>query len=296
MSQPPIITVTGFDAFSSPADLERLVKPFPMAEIGFLYTATPEGRNRYPDIDTLMVLLATVAHLGGRSAVHICGSKARTQLLAGELKHLTGFAHRVQVNGDVPPGQLWSITQLLPDTPIITQRTAHKNPELDVSMIRNHQILVDGSGGRGISPEKWLRPDSRQHCGFAGGLGPDNLKEQLPAILEAAGDYPFWVDMEGKLRDHNDRFDVEKAVQALTIFHEFIGAGASALGREGIPYAAINSLTREVKMVFLSTDVEAVQEAISAGFILVPTSKTMARQLFAKRLPSFAEIGKIVHG
>jgi len=37
-------------------------------------------------------------------------------------------------------------------------------------------------------------------CGYAGGLGPDNIQQELGRIAAVAGARPIWVDMEGKLR------------------------------------------------------------------------------------------------
>lgn len=45
--------------------------------------------------------------------------------------------------------------------------------------------LYDSSGGRGILPNSYRLPVG-DFCGYSGGLGPDNLEEQLPKILEAA--------------------------------------------------------------------------------------------------------------
>ncbi len=65
-------------------------------------------------------------------------------------------------------------------------------------------------------------------CGYAGGLGPDNLEEQLELISAAAGDCSFWVDMEGKLRTLDetecDWFDLGKARRCL----EAVKAGMAA--------------------------------------------------------------------
>ena len=36
---------------------------------------------------------------------------------------------------------------------------------------KNHSILVDGSGGRGISPDSWPLIETDKPVGFAGGLG-----------------------------------------------------------------------------------------------------------------------------
>jgi phosphoribosylanthranilate isomerase len=79
-----------------------------------------------------------------------------------------------------------------------------------------HGILVDASGGRGISPVEWVRPPTDKRVGFAGGLGPDNLEQELPRILDVSR-FGDWIDMETGLRDDDDWFDVERARAVLEI-------------------------------------------------------------------------------
>ena len=67
-------------------------------------------------------------------------------------------------------------------------------------------FLFDESGGAGRSPERWPLALESNRCGYAGGLGPDNLEREIGAIELAAQCSDTWVDMEGKLRDGNDEF------------------------------------------------------------------------------------------
>lgn len=55
--------------------------------------------------------------------------------------------------------------------------------------------LFDTSSGFGILPEKWPELLPELYCGYAGGLGPDNLQEQLEKIESVIGDNEIWVDM-----------------------------------------------------------------------------------------------------
>jgi len=64
---------------------------------------------------------------------------------------------------------------------------------------------------------------ARLYHGYAGGLGPENLAEQLPLIGQAAGDCRIWVDMESRVRSDNDRqFDLAKVRKCLEIAKPFI--------------------------------------------------------------------------
>lgn len=64
-------------------------------------------------------------------------------------------------------------------------------------------LLFDGSYGAGISPDKWNKPVYEDiPNGYAGGLGPDNVSENLDKINEILpNDYVTWIDAEGRLRD-----------------------------------------------------------------------------------------------
>lgn len=216
-----LITLTGADEATDIAALVDLVSN-PAVEIGLLYSASPEGRNRYP---SLPWLLDAAQALRGRCAIHICGGIARHQLLAGELSHLVQLAGRVQVNGRMAEDVALKCAALVPH--LITQHfsfTAH----LATLAITNHSVLVDGSGGRGISPERWIRAtvSPGKAVGFAGGLGPDNLAEQIQVIAAASAghDSTTWIDMEGKLRDADDRFDLARARRCVEIFTESLQA------------------------------------------------------------------------
>jgi phosphoribosylanthranilate isomerase len=199
------ITVTGIDRRTPLPPLARL-----NAEIGILYTATPEGRPRYPDYEWIR---EAVRHLP-RVAIHVCGSGARTHLRLGALEFIK-FAQRIQINGSPDIEEVESACALYPDKTIITQHKSGNEYLLNVNA-RNHAVLVDASGGKGLLPSQWERPHTEKPVGFAGGLGPDNLDDELPIILAAARD-GWWIDMEGQLRV-SDWFNTDRAWKAVEKF------------------------------------------------------------------------------
>lgn len=81
----------------------------------------------------------------------------------------------------------------------------------------NHSVLFDASGGNGISPDEWIAPLSGISCGYAGSIGPDNVANELTKIRSVAGGISFWIDMEGKLRNSEDWFDLDSAGAVLSI-------------------------------------------------------------------------------
>jgi phosphoribosylanthranilate isomerase len=80
-----------------------------------------------------------------------------------------------------------------------------------------HALLVDQSGGRGIKPEQWVRPNTSKPVGFAGGLGPNNLDAEMRKMPLRPRS---WVDMESGLRNEQDWFDVTKAEACIKIWRE----------------------------------------------------------------------------
>ncbi len=78
----------------------------------------------------------------------------------------------------------------------------------------NLAILFDRSGGRGLRPDAWPAADPTRPCGYAGGLTPETRARDLAAIARAAGDAPYWVDLESGLRDATGAFSLVRAADA----------------------------------------------------------------------------------
>jgi phosphoribosylanthranilate isomerase len=76
--------------------------------------------------------------------------------------------------------------------------------------------LFDLSGGAGVLPVEWPPAWSGVRCGYAGGLGPANVAEQLARIERAAPGASFWIDMERRVRSEDDsQFDLKKVRKVL---------------------------------------------------------------------------------
>lgn len=212
----PGITLTGVDERTPGEAMKELVALG--AEIGVLYTFDSEGHNRYPRLPWIdEVVLA----LEGKSvAVHVCGKRARLAAL-GDRRVFCRLevVPRIQVNGQLSVHEVGDFCAAFPHATIITQHRDYNLPLLGVDA-PNHALLVDNSGGEGKSPREWRRPDTPKAVGFAGGLGAGNLGVELPKIA-AVAQGQWWIDMEAKLRDEGDWFDVGRAKQCVMVFREW---------------------------------------------------------------------------
>lgn len=228
------VTLTGADDGASIDDLLSIGEDHPQAvEWGILLSYTRQGAGRYPSlhwIDNLASHLMSCDVLGAerpRFALHACGAPALADFFNGE-GHAGVFARafdRVQLNLRWNPAQVDDIiraTDLSPRQTIITQHNKTNAALFDHLLgrgVRNHAILFDGSGGRGNLPACWPKPLSADgtRYGYAGGLGPGNLADALPAIAEASQGQNFWADMESSLRTADDQFDLDVARRCLDI-------------------------------------------------------------------------------
>ena len=219
----PGITLTGADDSVTIDDLLVLKDLSYRVEIGILYTYDPEGRPRHPTVEKIEEM---VDRLGDRCAIHVCGGRARRALFEDPIPLWLRLAGRIQVNGIVLPEELLQLTDRYQC--IITQHTP-ENAGLEMleDLHGRHDILVDGSGGRGILPDRWVTPFTSKTTftpftsktiGYAGGLSPTNLASQLDRITPNHAMF-WWVDMESSLRTFGDRFCPALAVQAVQEFH-----------------------------------------------------------------------------
>lgn len=218
-----ICTLTGVDDFTPIAELFHLSRMYPFVEWGVLYSETEAGNGRYPSLQYLDELCQKIesqeSSTKARFALHVCG-RAVHKLMDGSLPQAKNFG-RIQVNfisRNFSEAQKLALFDHYPDKQIITQHNEANRDLVDLfSGQPRHSFLFDSSGGRGLSPDAWPEPIPNAACGYAGGLGPDNLHEELPRIMRACGGKPAWIDMESKLRNAHDMFDLGSAVLALEI-------------------------------------------------------------------------------
>jgi hypothetical protein len=251
------VTITGADDSVSPHALAGLAADFPFVEFGILASATKSvGEPRYPTLAWMDTFRELAMSKRLRASLHLCGRWTRL-LMIGEIEPIVlqlanGFG-RIQLNfrPDKTPCEPSKAMKALDrvrrcsvfgrDLEFIFQlEGVHGNDRLEdiaVDYVNaygepcNMVGLFDMSGGAGRLPGKWPAPMYHNegvfdYHGYAGGLGPDNLAEQLPLIGEAAGETRIWVDMETKVRSDNDRqFDLAKVRRCLEICKPFVKGG-----------------------------------------------------------------------
>lgn len=224
-------TITGADDRVDPCDLIELSNRYPFVEWGILCSRSRAGTFRYPSNYWIANFIDDVFEIGAevnRSA-HLCGEYAR-KFVSHEMKY--GFLEcfqRIQVNGsfDNLEALKFAVNFAKPMKIITQHNKANEKVFSKLLTCNNHQLLFDASGGCGI-PGQWQRPYSHLFCGYAGGLGPDNLAYELKKIQAVAGDTCIWVDMESGIRTSYhlngktiDMFDLEKVEKCLRIVEKF---------------------------------------------------------------------------
>lgn len=238
------VTMTGADDSVRPEDLFHLSERYPFVEWGILVSRNNEGMPRYPSREWLLRLVDLASKRPIRLSLHVCGHWVR-QLLLGVNEMPDGMEdvfQRIQLNfhAEKTPCNRDAFAQALValgEKQFIFQidgalgnahfEAIHAPNDGDIDAVP----LFDISGGAGILPSEWpaakykLDEGRPLYHGFAGGLGPDNLPAQLPLIAAAAGDAPYWIDMETRVRSDNDRqFDLGKVQSCLELARHFMAS------------------------------------------------------------------------
>lgn len=218
-------------------EIINLGKRYPMAE--FAIQAHPPKFSpcmpRYVWFDTL-VHAARVNKI--KLAMHV-NSEYRTELCHGNIPYAlrrlwdirrddnTPVIGRVQVNINggndkfkFYAGKVADIIRAYPDIKFIFQYAPSQDARIKRLGKQNvpFSLLYDVSGGEGkLSRDSWggiILPNHQ--TGYAGGLSPDNVVENLNYINTLLpADYSTWIDAEGKLKspgpDEKKLFDTKLA-------------------------------------------------------------------------------------
>lgn len=237
------VTVTGIDHLTDLGEVRALAGGHSFLEWGVLLSASAQGQPRYPPLAWVERLRNALP--GVRLAGHVCGRWAK-EIASG--RRLQGVPlldfDRVQLNVSTAMEEMVAIDAVVDCLPMGPEYIVQVNSawrercgRLAREMyLAGHRVgvLFDSSGGRGIAPSEWPAPLAGVRPGYAGGLGPDTLERQLPAIATAAGAQSFWVDMEGRVRTSDDvGLDFVKVAEVLRIAGEFRAAAPLAVEGRG---------------------------------------------------------------
>lgn len=206
------VTITGADDQVPLKWIRETSERYPFAEWGVLLSASSAGQPRYPskgwieDLLALKIPFSDKLHLSG----HLCGRWTR-DLLKGEFTFpyvdIWNAFDRIQLNFNAEKSeiQIEKFIALLNklNKRFIFQWNGRNNELIELARSEgvNISALYDISGGKGVDPESWPHRINGIHCGYAGGLGPQNIVEKIREIDRAAGNGLVWIDMESKVRD-----------------------------------------------------------------------------------------------
>lgn len=229
------VTITGADNSIKHDGLIEITKGYPFVEWGILLSRNQVGNLRFPSISWLRQLFDI--HNEFQLAGHLCGLYAREILMGrmgvilDDLNIMWRMFGRIQINthGQKHPYSATGLSEILErfsDKEFIFQYDEANTALIEEMMALGHKnisTLFDMSHGAGILPHSWPKPIPGIKCGFAGGLGPKNLREQIPVIQQVAGEAETWIDMETKVRSDNDKvFDIFKVIGSLEISKQLI--------------------------------------------------------------------------
>lgn len=210
-----MVTMTGADLSVRPYELSSISAKFPFVEWGILVSRRKNSVPRYPSLQWLISLREYYrdVHL----SCHVCGEWAR-DLVSGGSMFLDNMADYLSIFGRIQLNISNLIHTLNPDDLLSILRPYHKRFILQVREIPEHfrsvnwndiSFLFDRSGGRGQLPNEWPAPWGV--CGYAGGLNPDNIIEQLGKIDLVRGKRSCCIDAESGVRSSDDQsFDLVK--------------------------------------------------------------------------------------
>jgi len=235
------VTITGADDATDPDDLQKLSEEFPFVEWAILVGSstgprfpTAEWINRLVDVRTET---GNIMYL----SLHVCGKFLREianghSSLRNYLEWRLFAFERVQLNWHGEK-QSSSVSQNVLNAfcsldvggwdPQLIFQLDGVNDQLYLEASRRFACtgLFDRSHGAGLLPGEWPQAHKEIGCGWAGGLGPENLGEEIPKIsTKACKVMDFWIDMETRVRSDDDMtLDLSRVKRCLEIAKPFIG-------------------------------------------------------------------------
>lgn len=232
------VTITGADDSTSIAHMQELSERYPFVEWGVLVSLRQESSPRFPGRNWIDRLMAVAGSANVNLSTHVCGRWVREMLVGDldweELPSCIQTCQRIQINTHAER----HVSTLAMMAKLYEKR--QKQFIFQWDGINNHlttaascyginvAALFDTSGGAGVVPASWPNPARDFPCGFAGGLGPDNVVEQLGKIAAVCPrNYETWIDMERRVRTEDDSsLDMAKVERVLSLVADYKSANA----------------------------------------------------------------------
>lgn len=231
------VTFTGADDSVDPRDMVWISRRWPAVEWGILFSESRSGSPRYPSREWLAKMSEwfdgeRYYHL----SAHLCGKRVRDLVMDANVEWFEenpfwGLFDRVQLNfhgqfHKAHPrfGVVLDRLMRICEPQLIFQCDGVNDEAVKGYVGRGLGVpLFDTSGGAGLLPAAWHEIWPGKYCGYAGGLGPDNIGVEIDRISSAAKGAPFWIDMETKVRSEDDqKFDLDKCLKVLEIVRPYL--------------------------------------------------------------------------
>ena len=226
------VTFTGADDSVAAKELAVISAQHEKVEWGILFSQRHEG-PRFPSRAWLEQLQEVAGTSSLKLCAHLCGGWVRDLAIKGDFSFRDtqwwGMFERVQVNFHAEEhGNLNALRSVLREgtdlKPFILQVDGVHDKAIR-ALVEDFPSLVsplfDLSGGAGVLPRQWPQAWPGVTCGYAGGLGPSNLAEQLLRIRVASRMQRYWIDMERKLRSADDlQFDLQAVAKVIKVVAE----------------------------------------------------------------------------
>ena len=203
---PDFITFTGADDNTSLRDMLALSADHDV-EFGILFSQKRQGTPRYPS----PAWINTLHEIDLSLAAHVCGTWSAQIIETGtsDIDERMGDFDRIQINTTKPldldlicnwKKRLFDLHKREFRVILQTRNAFPEDPRVE--------WLFDSSGGRGLVPGAWPSPPKNKavRFGYSGGMGPDNVLSALRNINVPDG---YWIDMESRVRNSNDRFNLD---------------------------------------------------------------------------------------
>lgn len=221
-------SLAGVDDSTPLFELAVLSDLHPFAEWGFLYSPGRQGqRGRHASVERIQRALRELPGYV-KIALHL-RDEGVNQLLRDEapasnlLTWLRARGGRVVLDGDLAARgvERAALRRFFVDRPDITFITRHdeRNAAFTLALagVQNHAVLLQPLDRTAPGPLAWPVAPGSVACGYAANLGPETLGKALPGLYQAAGGNDFWIELEDRIRDPDDRFDLHAARACLEI-------------------------------------------------------------------------------